>query len=618
MIPNTFSSLWKTLAPALGDHLWQSTLVALVAALLTLALRKNHARARYWLWLAASLKFLVPFSWFVALGNHLAWRSPVTATTTALYYTVEEISRPFTQSMMAPAKGALPSASSTHLLPLVLIAIWLGGFLAVLCGWCVRWRRISAEVHRATLLVQGREFDALLRMQPDAGITRPVELRLSQSTLEPGIFGIVRPVLLWPEGISKRLDDSQLQAVIAHELWHVRRRDNLAAVFHMLVEAIFWFHPLVWWVGTRLMDERERACDEEVLASGSERQIYAESILKVCEFCVGSPLACVSGVTGADLKKRMVHIMSEHVVRRLDFTRRLLLSAVAVAVIAAPIAFGLLHATPSRAQSQDESAAANWSATASATITPSELNTPTYAGSKTHMTRMMIGPKGFDARNVTLRGLIQEAYQVQANQVIGGPDWLDTAAFDVNVKTGNSNASDAHPGKLMAEHVALIRSMLQALLADRAKLALHPATKDLETYSLMVADNGPKLQPAPAGESDEPKEQGAMHMGRQQMRMQIGGNQVYGIGAQSTPLDDFAQQLSRQLGTPVINKTGLHGRYDFNLHWNDGKGSSNESEPSLMDAVQEQLGLKLEPQKAPTQVLIIDHVQNPAETQARD
>ena len=310
--------------------------------------------------------------------------------------------------------------------------------------------------------------------------------------------------------------------------------------------------------------------------------------------------------------------MSEHVVRRLDFSRRLLLSAVAVAVIAAPIAFGLLHATPSRAQSQDENAAENSNATASATITASELNTPTYAGSKTHMTRMMIGPKGFDARNVTLRALIQEAYQVQANQVIGGPDWLDTAAFDVDVKTGNSNESDANPEKLMAEHVALIRSMLQALLADRAKLALHPATKDLETYSLMVADNGPKLQPAPAGESDEPKEQGAMHMGRQQMRMQIGGNQVYGIGAQSMPLDDFAQQLSRQLGTPVVNKTGLDGRYDFNLHWSDGKGSSNASEPSLIDAVQEQLGLKLEPQKAPTQVLIIDHIQNPAETQARD
>jgi bla regulator protein blaR1 len=618
MIPNTLSLLWKALAPALGDHLWQSTVVALVAALLTMALRKNHARARYWIWLAASLKFLVPFSWFVVLGNHLSWRSPAGTTTTALYYTVEEFSRPFTQSVAAPAKWELTSASPTHLLPPVLIAIWAGGFLAVLLGWCVRWRRISAEVQKATLLEHGREFEALRRMQREAGVTSPLELRLSRSTLEPGIFGIARPVLLWPEGISQRLNDSQLQAVIAHELWHVRRRDNLAAVFHMLVEAIFWFHPLVWWVGARLIDERERACDEEVLASGSERQTYAESILKVCEFCVGSPLACVSGVTGADLKKRMVHIMSEQVAGKLDLTRRFLLAAVAVAVIAAPLVFGIFHATTVRAQSQDENAASNSSAAVSANITPSELSTPTYAGSKTHMTRMMIGPKGFDARNATLRALIQEAYQVQANQITGGPGWLDTAAFDVDVKTGKSSASDANPEKLMAEHVALIRSMLQALLADRAKLALHTATKDLETYSLTIADNGPKLQPAPAGESDEPKEQGAMHMGRQQMRMQIGGNQVYGIGAQSTSLDDFAQQLSRQLGTPVINKTGLHGRYDFNLQWSDANGGSNGSEPSILDAVQEQLGLKLEPQKAPTQVLVIDHIQNPTVTQASD
>src|SRR5271169_5786281 len=109
---------------------------------------------------------------------------------------------------------------------------------------------------------------------------------------------------------------------------------------HMVVEAIFWFHPLVWWLGARLLDERERACDEEVLALGSERHVYAESILKVCEFCVASPLACVSGVTGADLKKRMVHIMSEHVVRKLDFSRRLLLTGAALLAIAVPIAFG--------------------------------------------------------------------------------------------------------------------------------------------------------------------------------------------------------------------------------------------------------------------------------------
>jgi beta-lactamase regulating signal transducer with metallopeptidase domain len=171
------------------------------------------------------------------------------------------------------------------------------------------------------------------------GIRQQIQLLLSRATLEPGIFGMARPVLVWPHGISDHLDAPHLEAIIAHELWHVRRRDNLAAAFHMIVEALFWFHPLVWWVGSRLIDERERACDEQVLESGSERRVYAESILKVCEFCVGSPLACVSGVTGADLKKRMVHIMTEHVVRKLDFSRKLILSTAGVLALALPLAF---------------------------------------------------------------------------------------------------------------------------------------------------------------------------------------------------------------------------------------------------------------------------------------
>ncbi len=119
-------------------------------------------------------------------------------------------------------------------------------------------------------------------------------------------------MLVWPEGISEHLDDSHLDAIVAHELWHVRRRDNLVATVHMLVEALFWFHPLVWWVGAKMVEERERACDEQVLELGSERHVYAESILRVCEFCAAYPVPCVSWVTGADLKKRIVHIMSRN------------------------------------------------------------------------------------------------------------------------------------------------------------------------------------------------------------------------------------------------------------------------------------------------------------------
>ena len=77
----------------------------------------------------------------------------------------------------------------------------------------------------------------------------------------------------------------------------------LAAAIHMVVEAIFWFHAFVWWLGVRLLEDREHACDEEVLESGSDRQVYAQSVLKICEFCVGSPLACVSGVTAPVSRK---------------------------------------------------------------------------------------------------------------------------------------------------------------------------------------------------------------------------------------------------------------------------------------------------------------------------
>ena len=99
------------------------------------------------------------------------------------------------------------------------------------------------------------------------------------------------------------------------------------------------------------MEERERACDEGVLEFGCDRQVYAESILKICEFCLGSPLACVSGVTGADLKKRMVNIMTKSVALQLDFSRKLLLSAAGFVAVVVPIVLGLVNATPSRAQS---------------------------------------------------------------------------------------------------------------------------------------------------------------------------------------------------------------------------------------------------------------------------
>src|SRR3954467_4860022 len=119
----------------------------------------------------------------------------------------------------------------------------------------------------------------------------------------------------------------------------------------MIAEAVFWFHPLVWWIGARLVEERERACDEEVLRLGSEPQIYAEGILNVCKLYVESPLVCVSGVTGSNLKKRIEAIMSNHKGHALTRARKLLLAGAGVVALAGPLVIGVGQAPLIRAQS---------------------------------------------------------------------------------------------------------------------------------------------------------------------------------------------------------------------------------------------------------------------------
>jgi len=163
------------------------------------------------------------------------------------------------------------------------------------------------------------------------GMSQRIPILLSRTSLEPGIFGIARPVLVLAARHLRTSGNAHLESILAHELCHVRRQDNLAAMMHMAVEAVLLFHPLVWWLGNRLVEERELACDEAVLEMGSERQVYAESILENLRILrrLAAEL-CFRGY-GADLKKRITHIMTKDAMYKLNFSKKLLLSTVAVA-----------------------------------------------------------------------------------------------------------------------------------------------------------------------------------------------------------------------------------------------------------------------------------------------
>ena len=604
----------------LTNHLWQSTLFAVAAGLLAAALRKNRAQVRFWLWLSASAKFFLPFALLMGFGSHMQW-TPARKIATqiaapAVSYAMEQIAQPFA--------ATLPLAPTTRgtgdWIPIAMLGVWACGFGAVAVMRFRSWRRIRAAVNSSTLV--------------DIHLPDNLEVRASPGLLEPGVVGVLRPVLLLPAGIEDRLTPPQLEAVLAHELCHVRRRDNLFAAIHMIVEAVFWFHPLVWWIGARLVEERERACDEEVLSQGSEPYVYAEGILNVCKLYVESPLACVSGVTGSDLKKRIEAIMTNRIVLRLNFARKATLAAAATAALAVPIVLGMLNAPRVRAQAP----AAGTPKFEVASIRPGCADLG-GGGVMTKTGGRPVQSPGRLNRCNTVAGFIGDAYlnfadglsdrtrlmRLSGPSPSGGPAWIRSDMYQIIAKAEGTPSQEMMRGPMM-----------QVLLAERFKLQVHRESREVPVYVMTVAKGGAKLQPFQEGScTPVDRTKGPVPLpatGPQGCMFQYGNRKGANLvlDAQGTNLTDFGHLLAFGFDRPVIDKTGIAGKFDFHLEFTpdestpkflggtdrDGgppspaAAASDPVGPSIMTAIQ-QLGLKLEPAKGPKELLVIDRLERP-------
>lgn len=605
-----------TLAIVVGvlNHLWQSTVVLALCGLLAWWLRHHCADVRYRLWLAASIKFVIPFGAFVALGRQIGWPTATAMPQPGVAAVLDSINQPVTaqSTLWLPVFSAagLPAESPDWLLGIVVV--WILGCVVQCSLWVLRWYRVASLVKRSSVLDDVREVSRLRRVRQQVGVRHPVHAVVSDGTLEPGVFGILRPVLIWPCGIASRLTDAQADTVLAHELVHVRRNDNLTAAVHMAVEAIFWFFPLVWWLEKRLIAERERACDEAVLRLGSDPQLYAEGILKTCEFYVEAPVACVSGVTGSDLKQRVVAIMSRRTGDALSAGRRVLLGSVATATVALPVALGVLQAPMLRAQVPP---VANLPSFEVASIKPNKSGEDGGSfGTRGSQTYLYVV-------NNTVFNIIRNAYGLQANQIIGGPEWIraEGEKFDITAKAPEGTKPDQ------------MLLMMQALLADRFNLRLHKETREVPMFALMMARAdqrlGPQLTPAAV---DCNALRAAMARGEKPALPPPVANRP-ACGAQTRPgrmaiggypPADIARQMSVWVGgRPVVDRTGLTGIYDLELTWTPDTAPTGRdgglappidpNGPSLFTAVQEQLGLKLEPTTGPVEVLVIDSAERP-------
>jgi uncharacterized protein (TIGR03435 family) len=215
----------------------------------------------------------------------------------------------------------------------------------------------------------------------------------------------------------------------------------------------------------------------------------------------------------------------------------------------------------------------------------------------------------FTATNISVKTLMQyDAYGIPGAQIQGGPGWLNSERFDIAAKVDDSTAEQMKSLNHDQES-RLTRQLIQQLLADRFKLAVHWENKELPVYALVVAKNGPKLEKAKDANGT------SINSGNGKLT------------AKGVTMEKLAQTLTglteRELGRFVIDRTGLEGRYDLALAWspedrsaamvNSSADNAAPPGPSIFTALQEQLGLKLESTKGTVEALVIDEIEQPSE-----
>jgi len=286
--------------------------------------------------------------------------------------------------------------------------------------------------------------------------------------------------------------------------------------------------------------------------------------------------------------------MTTHTSPSLSRPSRLL--AAALIVLAAPLALAQTGTAPLSAVS--DACSTQPSAVIDViSVKPSQI---AYDSSKDNGTADSVASSG------TVKSLIESAYGLRDFQVSGGPDWINSATWDIVAKVDQPDPSWSKLTK--DERRAQRNQRLQAVLIQRFAVQCHVATKELSVYSLVLAKGGSKLKQTPP---DAPGKSSLNWDGKGSK------NRMEGTGIE---LRALAAELSLVLGRTVIHKTGLDRLYDINLIWNSGGSAAAQptdaetaSGPSIFTAIQEQLGLRLESTKGPVSVLVIDHLEKPRE-----
>jgi uncharacterized protein (TIGR03435 family) len=541
---------------AIINSLWQA---AAVAAIVWVALRfwpRTNAATRYAIWWAtlAVVLILPAAPRFIASIRH---------------HKVTTNAKP---AASAPAVTPAPNRVELFVIPAAprRAARWP---IAVLAIWAaiLFWR--LHQIGRSYLYLRSVKRRAVVSPIPLPDIPRRADLLISQDIASPMALGFLKPAVVLPDSLLAELSDAEREHVLLHEAAHLVRRDDWTNLATRFLAGALALHPVAIWILWRIDREREIACDEWVVSRTGAARPYAKSLARLYDLLHGRGTQMLaSGIFGRSsrLGDRIETVLGTG---RIFSSRTSAAGVIAGALALTGLMLGESVAPPLIAFAQQ----ASRPEFEVVSIKPADPSAVARSGQTT--------PAGVRAKNLRLFELILGAYHLNREQLIGGPNWIETAGWDIDARF----PAGAGPAQQ--------NQMMQNMLADRFHLAMHRETRELPVYVLTVTKGGAKLRPGDA--------EGGMAAGPRQIRYR------------SANMVELAGQLSSYLGRQVIDETHLAGQFAIDLSFApvdpavSPDDAARESSPSIFQALQEQAGLKLESARRPVEVLIIDHAEKP-------
>jgi uncharacterized protein (TIGR03435 family) len=593
----------ERLGMTLLHFLWQGLLIAIVyAAARRIVLRTSSPQTRYLFACGALAAMLAAplVTWELTRPSQAAAEAMYRIRTTPA--AASTTGSAATTSWPDSIRATVSSVPSDQFLSWV-VMVWLAGavvfWVRLMGGWAVTARMQRMLVRRAPPEWQER----FSKLGAQIGISSPVRLIVSALVQVPTVVGWLRPMVLVPVGALGGLPAEHLEALLLHELAHIRRRDYLINILQSVAESLLFYHPGVWWVSGHIRAERELCCDDIAVSISGDAFTYARALAQLESYRPAHLTAAIAANDGS-LPNRIARLLGRS---RPAIRTGLGPDVITVAGLLVVAAYGLFG------QSSDSPRFAVASIKRDPSREQLSIAAPIGVGYR---------PGGrLVAGNAPLAMLIQRAYAVQGFQVVGGPAWIHTDGYDIDAKPESSTDQKQ------------MWLMLRTLLADRFKLAMHTETRSLPVYDLLAVKSGTKL-PAPRSGACSEALTAMPERGQQRQAPPCGpgliksgtGLTMEGI---SVSIPAFAKMLSTMMGREVIDKTGFAGRFALHLEFAmddalaglpnsvgpdaPGQPADAAARPSIHTALQEQLGLRLQASTGPVDVLVIDHIERPVQ-----